>query len=246
MGLDLVGRRRHLLGRPFEYHRVAVRRHEGYPRMRVYDGHAFQVFEYGLLPPHVLALDVHLEPRAVLLLPDDEILSDRLRPVLLRVHHEFALVGDVVIRYPRLDLGGLARGYLSVHHDSGDAYPLLPSPLRPSVESRAIEQPPEYVGDLLLDDARAVVLDGHLVLVVFLLIHLDEDVGEDTRVLAGVEAVVDRLLDGRDKRPCEGVEAEYVLVLLEELGDGYLLLLLRQFMSYRCQVFLPPQGSQKR
>src|SRR5262249_1114697 len=74
-------------------------------------------------------------------------------------------------------------------------------------------------------DARSVVLDGDAEASLGELLDLDADVGEDGRLLARVEGVVDALLDRREQRLARVVEAEEVAVLREELRDGDLALL---------------------
>ncbi len=70
----------------------------------------------------------------------------------------------------------------------------------------------------LSDHADAVAILGELG-------DGDLERGEDPRLLAGVEGVVHRLLDRREKGLLRVVEAEQVPVLGEELGDGDLPLL---------------------
>ena len=48
----------------------------------------------------------------------------------------------------------------------------------------------------------------------------DDDVGQDAGLLAGVERVVDGLLDGGQQGLARVVEAQQVAVLGEELADG--------------------------
>jgi hypothetical protein len=82
--------------------------------------------------------------------------------------------------------------------------------------------------DLTPDDARAVVDDGDAVLgglgrggsLWLEVLNDDRDVRKDPGFLAGVEGVVDGLLDRGEQRLSRVVEAEEVAVLGEELGDG--------------------------
>ena len=85
---------------------------------------------------------------------------------------------------------------------------------------------------VLFDDARAVVGHGDAEAVLADLPDHDLQLGQDARLLAGVEGVVHRLLHRGDNGPCGGIEAQELLVALEELRDRYLLLLLRQLISY--------------
>ena len=130
-------------------------------------------------------------------------------------------------------MAGLARGDLAEHDGGRDADALLPSGLAHRVEPGTVEEATEDVGHGLLDDARTVVLHRHLVLVLLDALDADIDLRKDLRLLAGVQGVVHRLLDAHDQRFHLRIEAEDLPVLLEELGDGYLLLLLGQLFSDR-------------
>jgi hypothetical protein len=96
---------------------------------------------------------------------------------------------------------------------------LLPALLLQPMEFRAVEQLAEDLRDLLLDDAGAVVLDRDPEAVLPELVDLDDQLGQDPRLFAGVERVVDRFLDGGEQRLLRVVEAEQVAVLGEELRD---------------------------
>ena len=81
--------------------------------------------------------------------------------------------------------------------------------------------------DLFADDAGAVVLDDDEEAVVAGFrerAYLDEDVGEDACLFAGVERVVHGFLDGGEQRLAGVVETEEVAVFREELRDGDLAL----------------------
>src|SRR5205814_1092547 len=107
-----------------------------------------------------------------------------------------------------------------------------------AMELGPVEELAEDLRDLGLDDPGPVVLDddeeaslalGELRLPGLGLqrevVDLDVELGQDPRLLAGVERVVDRLLDGGQERLGRVVEAEEMAVLGEELGDGDLALL---------------------
>jgi hypothetical protein len=116
------------------------------------------------------------------------------------------------------DLDRLAGRQHAVHAGGADADPLLAAAHPQPMELRAVQQLAEDQRNLLLDDARAVVLDatrkrlGRSA-------RCDPDLGQDARLLAGVERVVDRLLDGGQQGLAGVVEAEQVAVLGEELAD---------------------------
>ncbi len=164
----------------------------------------------------------------------------RRREVLrLLVERDFGAVGlgvhrqlDVVRWLLGARLGvnhhGLAGGDEAVHACRGDADALLAATHLQTVELGPIEQPAEDVLNLLAHDARAVVDDGDAVAralrggwpVGLQVLDRDRDVGQDARLLARVEGVVDSLLDGGQQRLAGVVEAEQVPVLREELADG--------------------------
>jgi hypothetical protein len=98
--------------------------------------------------------------------------------------------------------------------------PVLPPALLDLVKPGAVEELPEDEGHLGGDDPRAVVLHGHPEDLLRDPLYLDEDVREYHGLLAGVEGIVHRLLHRGDDPPGGGVEAQEVLVLLEELGDA--------------------------
>src|SRR6185369_2815482 len=111
---------------------------------------------------------------------------------------ELELVRLRLLPGARDDADGLAGRQQAVHARRGDADALLAAALAELVELAAVEKLPEDPGDLLADDAGAVVLDAHAEAVVDVLADwedLDRDLGQDPGLLAGVERVVDRFLD---------------------------------------------------
>jgi hypothetical protein len=230
VGLDLDGLGRQLLAGAREHGRRPVGFDERELGVRVDDAGGPQVLVDRLLAAHVAAGHRDLEPRAGVLVPVDDLLVDDLGLVLLGVEPEVDLVGGVVGSHACADGGGLAGGELAVHDDGADADALLAAALPDAVELRSVEQPAEHLGDLALDDAGAVVLDDEGVLVVVALVDLDADVGQHVALLAGVEGVVDALLDARDEGSGRVVEPEDVLVPLEELRDGDVSLLVCKFV----------------
>ena len=84
---------------------------------------------------------------------------------------------------------------------------------------RAVEQLAEDQRDLLLDDARAVVLHADLEAVRAGRFDVDPDFGQDAGLFAGVERVVDGLLDGVSRALRGLSKPEQVAVLGEELAD---------------------------
>jgi hypothetical protein len=189
-----------------------------------------QVLEYRLLARYVAPLQGDGDLGAVgLPLPDDVVGAHDLRGVCLGVEDQVHLHGHVPVGDFRAHGRRFPRRQLAVHNDGRDADALLPSRLAHGVEARAVEQPREDVGDVALDDAGTVVLNRDAVLGLVQRLDFHGQLGEYARLLAGVERVVDCLLDGGDEALYHRVEAENLLVPLEELGDGDFLLLLRQF-----------------
>src|SRR3990167_9413235 len=113
----------------------------------------------------------------------------------------------------------LANGELPIHARSRDPHPLLAARLAQLVEFRAIEELAEDAGDLVLDNARTVVLHHDTRLPVALA-HLHADLGKYPCFLASIERVVHRLFDGGHQRLGRRVEPEQVTVLEKELRNG--------------------------
>jgi len=150
--------------------------------------------------------------------------------VRVRVDDEFEVLRLGLALCPTRNPRGFARGQLRVEDGRGDTDTLLTAGLLAGVKARAVEELPEDFRDLFFRDAGTVVLDHELEVVVDLP-DFDVDVGQDFGLLGRVEGVVDRLFDGGDEPPCARVEPEHVLVLLEELGDGYLSLAFGQLLG---------------
>jgi hypothetical protein len=146
----------------------------------------------------------------------------------LGVHRQLDVVRRLALLGLREDRHRLAGGDQAVHARGADADALLAAAHLQAVELGPVQQAAEDVLDLLAHDARAVVDDRHAVAAALCggravrLEVLDDhrDLGEDARLLAGVERVVDRLLDGGEHRLARVVEPEQVAVLGEELADG--------------------------
>src|SRR5262249_23684127 len=147
--------------------------------------------------------------------------------VLLGVDLNFEVVGGRPRAGARDDLDGLAGRELPVHAGCRDADTLLPSAHAEPMELGAVQELREDPWNLLADDAGAVVGDrdakarglarrrrgfaiGHGQ-------HLHDHVGEDSRLFAGVERVVDSLLYAREPRLSTICQAQEMSVLGEEL-----------------------------
>jgi hypothetical protein len=107
---------------------------------------------------------------------------------------------------------------LGIHPRGRDAHALLAARLAQLVKLRTVKQLAEDPGDLVFDDARAVVLD-HDHKMAPAVVYLHADLGKDAGFLAGVERVVDGLPHRGDERLCRRIEAEQMTVLEEELRD---------------------------
>ena len=244
--LDLRRLLRELLGGAGEGEGLRARPHVVEGAVRVGEGGVLDVAVHVPLAGAPVGDDLQLDPRAVLLVPDVQLLVARDdRVVLARVDLDVEVVGRPPLRDARGDPDRLAGGELAVHRGGADPDPLLSATLLEPVELGAVQELPEDLGDLGLHDPRPVVLhhDDEAPLALRRLplpLHvqrevadLDRDLGEDPGLLAGVERVVDRLLDGREEGLGGVVEAEQVPVLGEELGDGDLALLRRHLLGRR-------------
>src|SRR5204863_8187748 len=86
----------------------------------------------------------------------------------------------------------LAGGQHGVETGGADADALLASSLLQTMKLGAIEELGEDFGNLLLDDAGAVVLDADSVSIFRDLDDVDREGGQNAGFFAGVEGVVDR------------------------------------------------------
>ena len=143
-----------------------------------------------------------------------------LRLVGLRVDPQFVVVGRFLGGDLRDDLHRLAGREHAVHPGGRDPDPLLAATHPQAVELRAVEELAEDQWDLLAHDPRSVVLHPHPEARgrVAHRLDADPDLGEDARLLAGVERVVDRFLDAREERLAGRIKTEQVAVLREELA----------------------------
>ena len=185
--------------------------------VRVGDGRLFEIIVDAAAAALVAGLQLDRDPRAVVQVdPLDPVLLDQfvaqavgrnldalapavenLGQVPLGVDLDFVVMGRIALGDLRHDLDRLAGGQQAVHAGRADADALLPAAHPHAVELRAVEQLAEDQGDLLLEDAGPVVLHAHLVAVRPDALDVDPDFGQDAGLLAGVQGVVDRLLDGR-------------------------------------------------
>ena len=249
MRLDLLGLRRQDVARPLQDPLHPLRPAEVDPRVRVGDGRLFEILLDAAPAPLKLRLhlDRHAGPvldrlaAVVLRHPLDGVLLHQLGAPLagrdvdslplavqdlgligLGVDPQFVVVGGMLGVDLGDDLHRLAGGEHAIHARRRDADALLAAAHPEAMKLGTVEELAEDQRNLLADDARTVVLDAHPEPRPALPDLLDPhpDLREDARLLAGVERVVDRLLDAREQRLARGVEAEQVAVLGEELADG--------------------------
>ena len=209
--------------------------------VRIGDGGLFEIIVDAAAAALVAGFQLDGDPRAVLdaLLPLDAVLLDELLAqavgrnldavaaavedfghVPLRVDLDFVVMGRIALRDLRDDLDRLAGGQQAVHARGADADALLAAAHAHAVELRAVEQLAEDQRDLLLDDAGPVVLHADLEAVLAGALDVDPDFRQDAGLFAGVQGVVDRLLDGRQQGLARVVEAQQVPILRKELADG--------------------------
>src|SRR5262249_52265502 len=144
---------------------------------------------------------------------------ENLRLVFLGVDLDFVVVGRLFDADFRDNLHRLTGGLHAVHSGGTDADALLAAALAGSVELPAVEQLAKDKRDLLLDDARAVVLYADFVTVRAGRFDVDPNLGQDAGLFAGIERVVDGFFDRREERFARVVEAQQMAVLGEELAD---------------------------
>ncbi len=233
MRLDRRRRRRKLVAQPRVVHRVRLGCHKANIRVRVRECHLVEVLIDRAFALLVDRLEFHLDARPVRAFPLDRAVVEYDGRVLLGVDLEFVAVRRRARAGARRDLDRSAGGELRVHPRRGDADALLSARLAQLVELRPVEQLAEDLRNLRLDDAGAGVFDHEPVAVLFDLVDLDHDVGQDPRFFARVERVVDRFLDRGQHGARRAVEAEQVPVLGEEFADGNFALLLADGLGGR-------------
>ena len=203
------------------------------------DGRLFQILIHAAASANELALQFDGDARAVIDLdPLDAMFLDVLRarfsrgnvlPVTAAVQDlgqvAFRIDLDLVVvcRFAGRNLGDdlhwLAGRQHAVHAGGADADALLAAAHSQAVKLRAVEQLAEDQRDLLLEDARAVVLDADLEAVDAGRLDVNPDLRQDAGFLTGIQRIVNRFLD-RGKQGLAGVvEAEQVAVLGKELTD---------------------------
>jgi hypothetical protein len=139
--------------------------------------------------------EFELDPGAVVLVPLDEVFFEDVGLVLAGVDPKLDLSSRAPLARLRENHDRLAGGEHGVKTGGADADALLAAGLLEPVELRPVKELRENLGNLFLHDARAVVFDADAVPVLGDLGDVDRDRRQDARLLAGIEGVVDRLLD---------------------------------------------------
>jgi len=150
---------------------------------------------------------------------------DDLRLVLLGIDLELEVVDWRAFGGLREDLHRPTGREHAVHPRGADADPLLASALSQTVEFAPVEKLTEDQGDLLFDDSRPVVLDRDAKTPGLRLVDPHPNLGQNARLLASIERVVDGFFDGRQQGFARVVETEQVAVLGKKLADRHVALL---------------------
>jgi hypothetical protein len=172
--------------------------------MRIGDGRLLEILVDRRAALLIAPLDLERHLGAPRVLPVDLLVLEDPRLVLLGVDLDLEVVRARPRARARRDLYRLAGRELRVHPGGGDADPLLATAHAQPVELRAVEELGEDRGNLLADDAGAVVADrdaeaGRLAgrrrrAVGRYDLQRDDDVGQDAGFLGRVERVVDGFL----------------------------------------------------
>src|SRR5437899_1065222 len=230
MRLDLARRLRNPVVRPGKLLGFSLGREVRELDVRVRDDRLLDVLVDRSAALLVAALDFHRHLGAARRLPVDLLLLQNQRLVLLGVYLASAVLGGRSPARPRDDLNRLAGRELTVHPGRRDADALLAAAHAQPVEFRSVQELREDRRDLLSDDTGAVVghgdakaarlARGRRRATVADRLDLDDDVREDSGLFAGLERVVDGLLDAGQQGFSRIVEAEELAILCEELRDG--------------------------
>ena len=219
MRLDLPGLCRQLLGRLRIDLGLALGRLEAHLDMWIGDGRLLQVLLDRLLALLILGLQFDLDLGAAGHLPLNFFVHQDARLVFLGVYLQLVVMGGTVPGGLGRDVHRLAGGELTVHARRRDANPLLAPRHLQAVKFGTVEQLGKDLGDLLLENAGAVVFDGDAK--ASLLIGGDNghlDVRQDAGFFTGVQGIVYALFDGGQERLTRIIEAQQMAVLDEELG----------------------------
>ncbi len=154
-----------------------------------------------------------------------------IRLVVLGIDAKLDSVGRTALSSLARDDHRFPRRELPVETGGTDSDSLLPARLLEPVKLRSVEELREDLRHLRLDDARTVVLDNHAEAPCGRrtrglsgncgrhLPNLDENVGQDSRLLTRIERVVDGLLDRGEERLGRIVETQEMPILRKELAD---------------------------
>ena len=187
--------------------------------MRIGDGGLADVIVDGMPSLFVGSDQLDFDLGPVRRLPLHHLVDDDLRRVLARVDLDFVIMSRLFGPGARCDRDRFPGGQQSVHAGCRNPDALLSPGLLQRVKLRSIEQLPEDLGDLRFDNSGAVVFNGDSKAIFGQLLDLDFQHGQNSRFLAGVQRIVDRFLDGRQKRLLRIVESEKMAVFAEKFGN---------------------------
>ena len=123
-------------------------------------------------------------------IPEQQVFGDNLRLVLLGVNEKVEDVSRLLFLYFRYDVGRSGGSEVRIQHGGGDANSLLPAGLTVRVESGAIKETREDVGNFPAEDSWPVVGDCNAQAVLALLRYLGCYLREEAGILAGIERVM--------------------------------------------------------
>src|SRR5258705_2754648 len=234
MRFDFARLRRQLFDRPWIFLGFALRRVVDELHVRIGDRGLLQIFVDRRAAFLVATFDLERHLRAAMVSPVDLLLFEDPRLVFLGIDLHFEVMRRRARAGARDNLHRLAGGQLRVHAGGRYADALLAAAHAQPVKFRSIEQLREDPWDLLAHDAGAVVDHGEAEAVrlarrwraapIGRYLNLDDDFRQDSRLLAGIQRIVDGLFHAGEERLARIVEAQQMAVLGKKLRDRNLAL----------------------
>jgi len=217
MRFDFLRLARKLRGDARKQKRLAFGRTKFELEVRVRDDGLLEIFLHARSTAPIQRCELHLDARSVIVPPLDRFFGDDVRLISFCVDAQIDFERGSTLSRFRRDGDGFSGGELRVQTGGADADSLLPAAHFQSMEFRSVEELRKDFWNLRFDDARTVVLDHDAKTIFGELDDLDDEVGQNSRLFASVERVVDSFFDGREQSLCRIVEAEEMPVLREEL-----------------------------